>query len=482
MTELSNLVRQRLASGEEPRVHPDPDTLTAFLEQLLPLPERNQVLEHIAVCSQCREVMALSLPEQPVTDDRAAVTVLAPSRRGWRSWKPALGLAASLAGLAIVATAIIELPRGSMPKQANRPAAVTSADSNAPTPMPAQPEPAATQPGAAPRTDARSMPRQEEPVTEPQILAPSPTAERATVTPPPKAGDSIAGGPYVNVQMFANENAGNATTNMTAMTAANNLPPAPTPRALGDHARTGLLNESNPLNAFTDLPRPTQSRKPLGVLTPPSNIIRFGLFTGKTVGQDAKRLFQKRSTPSIAPGALAFSTMGRQFNPAMEKDLSLEAVAAAPIADKNAAELDQSRAFSPLALAGAGGALKVEGAAAANKTTRKAASPQPAWKVADGKLLKLGDSGVWTEGFSAGEGIDFTVFTAHGQDVWAGGGQAALVHSRDGGATWERLTLGASATGTITSIEASGLRVLVKSSSGQSWSSPDGGKTWVLQD
>jgi hypothetical protein len=265
------------------------------------------------------------------------------------------------------------------------------------------------------------------------------------------------------------------------MTAAEDLPAAPAPRALGDHAHTGLLSSSNPLNKFADLPRQTQSSKTLRMLTPPSNITRFGLFTAKTLGHDAKQLLQKRSTP-ITPGALTFSTMGGQFNPAKEKDLSSEAVAAAPLAEKDAAELDQSRAFSARALAGAGGALKVEGAAAEDQTTRKAASSQPAWKVADGKLLKLGDSGAWAEGFSAREGIEFSVFTAHGQDVWAGGSQAALVHSRDGGITWERLTLGASATGTITSIEASGLRVQVKSSSGQSWSSPDGGKTWVLQD
>jgi len=40
--------------------HPDADLLTAFAEQSLPPPERQQVLEHLSRCAQCREVAALA--------------------------------------------------------------------------------------------------------------------------------------------------------------------------------------------------------------------------------------------------------------------------------------------------------------------------------------------------------------------------------------------------------------------------------------
>jgi photosystem II stability/assembly factor-like uncharacterized protein len=42
------------------------------------------------------------------------------------------------------------------------------------------------------------------------------------------------------------------------------------------------------------------------------------------------------------------------------------------------------------------------------------------------------------------------------------------------------VTLGAAATGAITSIEVAGQNLLVKSSSGQVWNSQDGGKSWTV--
>jgi photosystem II stability/assembly factor-like uncharacterized protein len=104
------------------------------------------------------------------------------------------------------------------------------------------------------------------------------------------------------------------------------------------------------------------------------------------------------------------------------------------------------------------------------------------WKVVQGKLLRSSDLSHWTEENPSGESLQFSVVSPNGTEIWAGGNDATLVHSRDGGATWERITLGAAATGTISSIEAAGQNVMVKSSSGQSWASQDGGKSWMLQD
>src|SRR5713101_1561452 len=144
MSALSNIVRLRLASRETSVVHPDADTLTAYLEQLLPGPERNQVLEHLARCGQCREVMALSLTEQPVSGEAALVATLPSSGRRWRFWTPAFGLAASLASLAIIAAVIIELPKKSVQEARQNPAshsAPSAASGNtAPPATPAQPE------------------------------------------------------------------------------------------------------------------------------------------------------------------------------------------------------------------------------------------------------------------------------------------------------------------------------------------------------
>jgi photosystem II stability/assembly factor-like uncharacterized protein len=169
-----------------------------------------------------------------------------------------------------------------------------------------------------------------------------------------------------------------------------------------------------------------------------------------------------------------------QFNPAKEPGPSEEAIStfSEKDASTSAGDLAHSPAFTTRALHGNNTYL-VDGTDAADKKTT---AVQTAWKVGDSKLLKLNDSGSWIEGYPAREGIEFSVVTSHGSDVWAGGANAALVHSRDGGASWERITLGASASGTISIIEAGGTKIVVRSLSGQSWSSTDGGRSWTLQD
>lgn len=62
MQQLPKIVKERLRTG--PRSdHPDADVLTAFGERSLPVPERAVVVEHLARCGDCREVIALALPE-----------------------------------------------------------------------------------------------------------------------------------------------------------------------------------------------------------------------------------------------------------------------------------------------------------------------------------------------------------------------------------------------------------------------------------
>ncbi len=471
MSELANALRQRLASADEPREHPDADTLTSYLEQLLPASERHRVMEHLAACRHCRDVIALSLPE-PVLAQGGAVPAASPAWRGLRAWRPALRLAASLASLAIVAAVIIELPR----QQRSSPPALSSAASNPPLAAPAPAESMASQPAVAatvnptPReADTRTVPSSAQTQSVRTIVA----AEAARVGTAAKTGEPGVSPPYVNVQMFAND--------ASATVPAVDLPSAPAPRALIDRAPNIDTLGSNSQLTAADAPHQAPSSKPLRILAPATSTTHFGLSLVTTVGRDAKQLFH-RPTPLISANLFAGSTMGApgQFNPAKELKGSPEPLSAAPPAGKDLDALDQSRAFTAHAMSDAS-AKKMEGSAGDDRLRRAAAAPT-AWKVADGKLLKLGDGGAWVDASPAGEGIEFSIVSSRGSDIWAGGGSAALLHSSDGGATWERITLGASASGTITSIEVNGVKILVKSSSGQSWSSPDGGRTWALQD
>ncbi len=75
--------------------HPDADTLTAFAERSLPNLERSVVMEHVARCGECREVLALALPEIE------EVVVPVPVRRPWLGI-PALRWGAIAASLIVV--------------------------------------------------------------------------------------------------------------------------------------------------------------------------------------------------------------------------------------------------------------------------------------------------------------------------------------------------------------------------------------------
>ena len=77
--------------------------------------------------------------------------------------------------------------------------------------------------------------------------------------------------------------------------------------------------------------------------------------------------------------------------------------------------------------------------------------------------------------------MEFSFVNARGNDVWAGGSQGSIIHSRDGGLSWETVKLGDNASGTIVSIIAGAMSVQVKTSDNQTWSSTDGGKTWALR-
>jgi len=44
--------------------HPDADQLSAFVEHALPVHEHEWMLAHLAVCPDCRSVVAVSMPPE----------------------------------------------------------------------------------------------------------------------------------------------------------------------------------------------------------------------------------------------------------------------------------------------------------------------------------------------------------------------------------------------------------------------------------
>ena len=105
------MLRQRLAATENgaAQVHPDADTLTAFVERSLPSTESETVVAHLSVCEPCREVVVLT---QSLLAEPATQTVLAPApvARWRRLFTPAFGAIATVAAMAVIAFMVVQLP------------------------------------------------------------------------------------------------------------------------------------------------------------------------------------------------------------------------------------------------------------------------------------------------------------------------------------------------------------------------------------
>jgi hypothetical protein len=109
MQNVPKIVQQRLRAMTPAVNHPDADVLTAFAERSLPEVERTAVLEHMTRCGDCRDIVALALPE---IDPVETAVRLSPS--GW-SW-PALRWGFVAAGVVAIATfGVVQFQRHSEP-------------------------------------------------------------------------------------------------------------------------------------------------------------------------------------------------------------------------------------------------------------------------------------------------------------------------------------------------------------------------------
>jgi uncharacterized protein YaiE (UPF0345 family) len=242
------------------------------------------------------------------------------------------------------------------------------------------------------------------------------------------------------------------------------FPSAPQPQT----AAAGTLFSANTkITGFSDIPANAAGNSNLRILTPnpPKQPLSYKL--GQLASATVHSLhLHTNVAPNLRAGALGASTMGEpgSFSSTLLKNPTAEAKSAPEKAD--AGSLAASDALSP-------------GALSANSYVSRESAPT-SWKVVGGKLIKSAGQSQWEEAYP-GTGFEFSFVTARGNDVWAGGSHASIIHSRDGGVTWETVRLGEAATGTIVSIMAGTLNVQIKTSDNQLWSSTDAGKTWSLK-
>jgi hypothetical protein len=146
MTEVPKIVHDRLRAALPPQAapgqpHPDEDLLAAFAEQALLPKERDCVLEHLAKCGDCREVLALAMPATEIaaavaheTEETGGVagsaravdkSTLTSTKPGWAKLLalPRLRWAALAVCVVVVASVLVLHPgkvRQPLPPQASR--------------------------------------------------------------------------------------------------------------------------------------------------------------------------------------------------------------------------------------------------------------------------------------------------------------------------------------------------------------------------
>lgn len=488
-------MRQRLRATEDRSSrHPDPDVLTAYVEELLPAAERQDVLKHLSVCCDCREIVALTMPDAaaaPQVQPEAVPVVSAPVRRWFLA--PAFGLAGSLAAVLLGVTFILRLPPNVQEtadtrtnQQITNQKIEEARSSVPPSPSAASvsPSPSATE-GVVSRKNEAAAP----PLVARQEAAPGMALSQSRAEPARATADLHSVAPVPRT----------TTVRETAEAAA--APVFTAELQKQDYVNKMFLASSSETAAaapaFSEPPQAPVPVQPNIFLAPPAVVAGNGYSTAFEVSsrtgnrnQGIVTLYSSQRQESRGatlldkivdlgkrplgkrPGALiSSSSLGRSamFRPGISGAQSADVMTAKSSDGGDTGVLASSKAFSSNALA-------------ALPRRQMLGAPQYQWKVVQGKLLRSSDNNHWREENPDGESIQFSAVSSNGTEVWAGGEQAALMHSRDAGTTWERITLGAAAVGTINAIEASGQNIRVRSSSGQSWASQDGGRSWVLQD
>ena len=433
MAELPKIVRQRLRAGGG-ETHPDADLLTAFAEKALGERERAQVLDHLAACAACREVVALALPQE-----EGEQAVAAP--QGIRGWVLRWQTAAALATVAVAAIALLTIPdayfRSRAPVQVAKSPATSAAareESSA----------AANQPAHSEADAARKQ------------------AEARTTV----AGNKKEAG----VQGAGEGGAVSA--------------------VLAD-AERGRRDESKDKLSRT-LPAPPAKEGQVSTFTaevakqaPPPPPATYDLKTAQAA--PAAPTYQAKAQPAGGEkkqvvGGLVAGVAQQQSESGAGKGTAT----AAPVAADQAQVAGQAQAAPAQAPA-----------RASNETvqiTVESVAVAPLWRITPaGHLERSQDAGrSWRVVPVSGGGV-WNAVSSVGENVWAGGHRqrtAALYHSGDGGAHWTRLDFtgpaGAAPPADVVALNFTdaqhGVMTVVAAADPrlrQIWTTADGGHTWT---
>lgn len=464
MQKAPKIVIARLKAEAPALDHPDADLLTAFAEKSLSETERGHVLEHLGRCADCREVLALSLPEP----DHDREVVEASAMGGWFTW-PTVRWGLVTAGLLIAGFGVLQYQRSrtaSFVVSRNSPAPVIPTEArNEAQPAPATPaaSPARGKTVIPTKTDAQtglSSPVPAPPDAKATDMAPAlpeQMAKARTETAVSPGLSALAHGPRVN-QINQNNQ-------VTQQNEASAVVPENVPAASGANATVTAAAPAPPKSVpisgrdVTDL-EPLQNQR--------LDQQAHDGGSGESKVEKMKPLdgIAVSSTPRVIRSA-----------PRVSVDGTLAVIGAPSWTISSTGRLqrsfDQGHTWQDVnvnnsAVAAADGA-RVSYSAELKKQSSPALADEK--DIADkAKSVPL---------------IVFRAVSANGADVWAGGASGLLYHSLDSGAQWSRVvpfTSDSFLTGDIVSLQfADPQHGKITTSTSEIWLTADAGKSWQKQ-
>ncbi|MGA8214473.1 MAG: YCF48-related protein [Candidatus Sulfotelmatobacter sp.] len=438
--------------------HPDADLLTAFAEQSLAGPERDHLLEHLARCGDCREVVLLALPPE------VELPPLAESSANWFRWTPLSGSAwrwtAVAAGVVLIASiGVLQYRRQQSRELATnvfqpKPAITTPAPNPPPSSQVAVPQTGIQKDKmAAPRAQT-ALENKPAPSGVADFRRPG-TLGGVVGGPIARAGGGSGGGQSVNRGAFHGSASARPPAS-PALSADTKQNPAPTPApqmVVVTGAAPTVEAQSQTAQITAQPPAPSQTQDQF-VQNEPAEQPAASVDQSEVVGKAKPALAQAPRWTISASGALQRSLDGGQT--------WLDASVAA-----DGSMLDRPAKTQM---------MTVEVQADLNSEAASATRSAP---TANAKSVKKQAAPVSQMIFRA------LSVSSNGAEVWAGGSGGALFHTMDGGNRWTRVvpaTAGIFLTGDITSIQFNDPRNgTVTTSNAEAWTTLDAGRTWRKQ-